>query len=453
MSFNIEVPDGGADLKPRILIAGVGGAGNNAVNNMIQAGLSGVEFWVLNTDAQVLERCQTQNRVQLGVSLTRGLGAGSDPSKGKGAAEESVSEISEMLQGCDMLFVTTGMGGGTGTGAAPVVCKVAKEMGILTVVAATTPFHFEGARRRRIAEAGIKELRQYVDTMVVIPNQNLFRVSNENTTFVDAFRKADDVLHHAVRSVTDLITVPGLINLDFADIKTVMHDMGKAMMGTGEAEGDNRALEAAEAAMANPLLDAQIEGAQAILVNITGGHDMKLYEVEEAVRAIESHKVDPEANIIFGSSFNDELEGRVRVSIVATGLMDQFADQGSGPAHHNSEVVDHTPYGSPKESFVTYGGGDRSADAGPAAGKLVKSAAVPSSAANVSNAANLAEDKGRQMWQRGAVNNTNSAHSPTQRATASDSNVVDSSSEMEGSNVQKFKDIFEIPAFIRRGKR
>ena len=363
MNFQIDVSNIESDLKPKIIVAGVGGAGNNAINNMVEMDLKGVEFWSLNTDAQVLKECKTKNRLQLGETLTRGLGAGADPSKGKKAAEESASDIETMLDGCDMLFITTGMGGGTGTGAAPVLAKIAKEKGILTVVATTTPFHFEGARRRSIAAEGIRELRQYVDAMVVIPNQNLFKISNESTTFADAFRKADDVLYSAVRSVTDLIVTPGLINLDFADIQAVMRDMGTAMMGTGEADcEENRALKAAELAISNPLLGKPIRGAKMALVHIAGGDDLTLSEVEEVVRTVEAHRVDPKAHIIFGSSFDQNLEGRIRVSVVATGLPDDddddlhpthFTDQNASaiddkkntqvsankPRHHN-DIVD-----------------------------------------------------------------------------------------------------------------
>jgi cell division protein FtsZ len=290
------------------------------VNNMIAAHLEGVEFWIANTDAQALENALTNNRIQLGVTSTQGLGAGSHPEVGKKAAEESLNEINAVLEGSNMVFITAGMGGGTGTGAAPVIARLAKERNILTVGVVTKPFHFEGVRRMKVAEQGLQEMQKYVDTLIVIPNQNLFRLANENTTFADAFKMADNVLHSGVRGVTDLITMTGLINLDFADIRTVMSEMGKAMMGTGEAEGEDRAIKAAEAAISNPLLDnTSMKGAKGVLINITGGLDMTLFEVDEAANRIKE-EVDPEANIIFGSAFNNNLEGKLRVSVVATGI-------------------------------------------------------------------------------------------------------------------------------------
>ncbi|MFN3513738.1 MAG: cell division protein FtsZ [Phenylobacterium sp.] len=308
------------ELKPRIVVFGVGGAGGNAVNNMIEAGLEGVEFVVANTDAQQLSFAKTDRRIQLGVQVTQGLGAGAHPEVGMSAAEESVPEIGEHLDGAHMVFITAGMGGGTGTGAAPIIAKCARERGILTVGVVTKPFHFEGRHRMRLADAGIGELQRYVDTLIVIPNQNLFRVANERTTFAEAFGMADQVLHSGVRSITDLMVLPGLINLDFADVRTVMTEMGKAMMGTGEATGDDRALMAAQNAIANPLLDeVSLKGAKAVLVNVTGGLDMTLLEVDEAANAI-SEQVDPEANIIFGAAFDPSLDGVIRVSVVATGM-------------------------------------------------------------------------------------------------------------------------------------
>jgi cell division protein FtsZ len=308
------------ELKPRIVVFGVGGAGGNAVNNMIEAGLEGVEFVVANTDAQQLAFAKTDRRVQLGVLATQGLGAGAHPEIGMSAAEESIPEIGEHLDGAHMVFITAGMGGGTGTGAAPVIAKAARERGILTVGVVTKPFHFEGRHRMRLADAGIGELQRYVDTLIVIPNQNLFRVANERTTFAEAFGMADQVLHSGVRSITDLMVLPGLINLDFADVRTVMTEMGKAMMGTGEATGDDRALMAAQNAIANPLLDeVSLKGAKAVLVNVTGGLDMTLLEVDEAANAI-SEQVDGDANIIFGAAFDPTLEGMIRVSVVATGM-------------------------------------------------------------------------------------------------------------------------------------
>ena len=318
--INLSIPQPEAQLRPRITVIGVGGAGGNAVNNMIRANLEGVEFVATNTDAQALASSCADKRLQLGTGITQGLGAGSRPDVGRAAAEEVFEEISTHLEGAHMVFITAGMGGGTGTGAAPVIARAARDQGILTVGVVTKPFHFEGAHRMKIAENGIHELQQYVDTLIVIPNQNLFRIANEKTTFADAFKMADDVLHSGVRGVTDLMVMPGLINLDFADIRTVMAEMGKAMMGTGEAEGDRRSVLAAEAAISNPLLDdVSMKGARGVLINITGGMDMTLYEVDEAANRIRD-EVDPDANIIFGSTFDESLQGRVRVSVVATGI-------------------------------------------------------------------------------------------------------------------------------------
>jgi cell division protein FtsZ len=319
MAISLSAPRT-TELKPRIVVFGVGGAGGNAVNNMIEAGLEGVEFVVANTDAQQLQFAKTDRRIQLGVQVTQGLGAGAHPEVGMSAAEESFPEIGEHLDGAHMVFITAGMGGGTGTGAAPIIAKCARERGILTVGVVTKPFHFEGRHRMRLADAGIGELQRYVDTLIVIPNQNLFRVANERTTFAEAFGMADQVLHSGVRSITDLMVLPGLINLDFADVRTVMTEMGKAMMGTGEGTGEDRALMAAQNAIANPLLDeVSLKGAKAVLVNVTGGMDMTLLEVDEAANAI-SDQVDPEANIIFGAAFDPSLEGVIRVSVVATGM-------------------------------------------------------------------------------------------------------------------------------------
>jgi cell division protein FtsZ len=311
------------ELKPRIVVFGVGGAGGNAVNNMIDARLMGVEFVVANTDAQALTRARTPNRIQLGQSITEGLGAGARPEVGQAAAQESQPEIIEFLEGAHMVFVAAGMGGGTGTGAAPVIARTARERGILTIAVVTKPFHFEGQRRMQLAEQGVQELRKHVDTLIVIPNQNLFRVANERTTFAEAFQLADQVLYSGVRGVTDLMVMPGLINLDFADVRTVMAEMGTAMMGTGEGHGPNRALDAANGAMANPLLDiVSMRGAKGVLINITGGFDMTLYEVDQAANEIRA-EVDPNANIILGSTFDESLEGRMRVSVVATGIDDE----------------------------------------------------------------------------------------------------------------------------------
>ena len=319
MSIQLTVPPK-RELKPRIVVFGVGGAGCNAVNNMIAAGLEGVDFVVANTDAQSLSNNAADRRIQIGSKLTEGLGAGADPEIGKAAAEETMAEIVDMLQGSHMAFVTAGMGGGTGTGAAPVIARAAREQGILTVGVITKPFDFEGGRRMRAAIAGIEELAKEVDTLIIIPNQNLFRIANAQTTFAEAFAMADEVLHSGVAGITDLMVKPGLINLDFADVKTVMNEMGKAMMGTGEAEGEKRATEAAEAAIANPLLeDVSMQGARGVLINITGGDDMTLYEVDEAANRIRE-EVDPECNIIIGSTFDEALRGTMRVSVVATGI-------------------------------------------------------------------------------------------------------------------------------------
>ena len=318
--MKLSLPGVEPDLQPHIVVFGVGGAGGNAVNNMIQADLEGVEFVVANTDAQALQGSLAQRRLQLGTTVTRGLGAGARPDVGRAAAEEQVPDIIRHLQGANMAFITAGMGGGTGTGAAPVIARIAREQGILTIGVVTKPFHFEGAHRMRLAEAGIAELQQYVDTLIIIPNQNLFRIANQKTTFADAFKLADDVLHTGVRGVTDLMVLPGLINLDFADIRSVMTEMGQAMMGTGEASGERRALEAAEAAISNPLLnDVAMKGARGVLINITGGVDMTLFEIDEAANRIRD-EVDPDANIIFGSTFDPTLDGRMRVSMVATGI-------------------------------------------------------------------------------------------------------------------------------------
>ena len=322
MTINLSVPveHTEPDLKPKITVIGVGGAGGNAVNNMIVSKLEGVEFVVANTDAQALTQSEAVRRVQLGVTITQGLGAGSRPEIGRIAAEEALEDIVDELRGSNMAFIAAGMGGGTGTGAAPIIARAAREQGILTVGVVTKPFHFEGAHRMRIAEAGIEELEQFVDTLIIIPNQNLFRVANEKTTFADAFNMADAVLYSGVRGVTDLMVMPGLINLDFADIRAVMSEMGKAMMGTGESEGERRALQAAEAAISNPLLDdATMKGARGVLINITGGSDMTLFEVDEAANRIRT-EVDADAYIIFGSTFDETLNGRMRVSVVATGM-------------------------------------------------------------------------------------------------------------------------------------
>ena len=319
MTLNLSMP-GQDDLKPRITVFGVGGAGGNAVNNMIQKELDGVEFVVANTDAQALQQSASTSRVQLGVKVTEGLGAGARPSVGAAAAEESIEQIVDHLAGAHMCFITAGMGGGTGTGAAPIIAQAARELGVLTVGVVTKPFQFEGAKRMRQAEEGVEALQKVVDTLIIIPNQNLFRLANEKTTFTEAFSMADDVLYQGVKGVTDLMVRPGLINLDFADVRAVMDEMGKAMMGTGEAEGEDRAIQAAEKAIANPLLDEiSLRGAKGVLINITGAADLTLFELDEAANRIRE-EVDPEANIIVGSTLDPAMEGAIRVSVVATGI-------------------------------------------------------------------------------------------------------------------------------------
>ena len=326
MSIEISPPHVD-ELKPRIAVIGVGGAGGNAIANMIAASVEGVDFIVANTDAQALNSSPAERRIQLGPQITEGLGAGSRPEIGKAAAEETIASVEEALNGAHMCFITAGMGGGTGTGAAPVIAKAARDRGILTVGVVTKPFTFEGNRRMKSAESGIEELQKHVDTLIVIPNQNLFLIANPNTTFKEAFQMADEVLQQGVRSITDLMIMPGLINLDFADVRSVMGEMGKAMMGTGEAEGDGRALQAAEKAIANPLLDGvSMRGAKGVIVSIVGGDDMRLMEVDEAANHIRE-LVDPDANIIWGSAFNDNLNGKIRVSVVATGIDNEVGSQ------------------------------------------------------------------------------------------------------------------------------
>ncbi|MEX0312429.1 MAG: cell division protein FtsZ [Tateyamaria sp.] len=319
MTLNLSMP-GHDELKPRITVFGVGGAGGNAVNNMIEKQLDGVDFVVANTDAQALQQSSATNRVQLGIKVTEGLGAGARASVGAAAAEESIEQIVDHLAGAHMCFITAGMGGGTGTGAAPIIAQAARELGVLTVGVVTKPFQFEGAKRMRQAEDGVEALQKMVDTLIIIPNQNLFRLANEKTTFTEAFSMADDVLYQGVKGVTDLMVRPGLINLDFADVRAVMDEMGKAMMGTGEADGEDRAIQAAEKAIANPLLDEiSLRGAKGVLINITGAHDLTLFELDEAANRIRE-EVDPDANIIVGSTLDTAMEGTMRVSVVATGI-------------------------------------------------------------------------------------------------------------------------------------
>ena len=333
--LNIAIPDNMQELTPKITVIGVGGAGGNAVNNMIESNLEGVEFVVANTDGQALANSIAKRKIQLGINITQGLGAGSIPDIGKSAAEESIEDILSELNDSNMVFITAGLGGGTGTGAAPIIAKAAKEKGILTVSVVTKPFDFEGSHRKKLAEEGIKEIQKYSDTLIVIPNQNLFRLANERTGFAEAFGIADNVLHKGVCGVTDLMIKPGMINLDFADIKTVMSQMGKAMMGTGEASGENRAIEAADTAINNPLLDeTSMKGAKAVLINITGGSDMTLFEVDEAANRIRK-EIDTNANIIFGSALDDNLNGSMRVSLVATGMANSEMNKNENSEVHN----------------------------------------------------------------------------------------------------------------------
>jgi cell division protein FtsZ len=359
MTLNLTIPTmSHTDFSPRITVIGVGGGGTNAVDNMIAANLQGVEFVVANTDAQQLMHSRADRRIQLGPHITQGLGAGAKPEIGKAAAEEAADELYRHLDGAHMVFITAGMGGGTGTGAAPVIARMARERNILTVGVVTKPFGFEGVRRARSADQGIEELQQYVDTLIVIPNQNLFRMANERTTWRDAFKMADQVLYMGVRGVTDLMMVHGLVNLDFADIRTVMAEMGKAMMGTGEAEGENRAIRAAEAAINNPLLeDTSMSGARGLLINITGGEDLTLFEVDQAANRIRE-EVDEEANVIFGSAVDETLSGRIRVSVVATGI----------DSHKSAEQV--------RPKLVAVGGG-----AAPAPQPIVVRNTAPAAAA------------------------------------------------------------------------
>ena len=338
-TINFHSPPDYVEMRPRITVIGVGGAGGNAVNNMIRSDLQGVEFLVANTDAQALGLSDAPNRIRLGANLTNGLGAGAEPDIGRAAAEEALDEVMAEIEGCHMLFITAGMGGGTGTGAAPVIARAARERGVLTVGVVTKPFNFEGTRRMRAAENGIEELAKFVDTLIVIPNQNLFQVADPRTTLAEAFQMADEVLQSGVRGVTDLMIKPGLVNLDFADIRSVMREMGKAMMGTGEAEGETRAIDAAEAAIDNPLLDdTSMRGAQAVLINITGGFDMGLMEVDEAANRIR-REVDDNANIVFGSTLDESMNNRMRVSVVATGIESEFKRE-TDPALPGIAAVD-----------------------------------------------------------------------------------------------------------------
>ena len=445
MTINLTVPQTMQELRPRITVVGVGGAGCNAVNNMINANLEGVDFLVANTDGQALANSLSNRKIQLGSAITQSLGAGSKPEIGRLAAEESLQDVMAELADCNMVFITAGMGGGTGTGAAPVIARAARERGILTVAVITKPFEFEGQRRMKQADEGIEELQAYVDTLIVIPNQNLFRLANERTTFADAFHMADAVLHQGVCGVTDLMIKPGQINLDFADIRAVMGEMGKAMMGTGEASGDARATQAAEAAINNPLLDdTTMKGANAVLINITGGLDMTLFEVDEAANRIRK-EVDPDATIIFGSAFDDKLEGVMRVSVVATGI--------SGATQINSRpsmMPRKTETISPRTSTIlpnplsSFLSPTREADVEPATATMAETPADDQTMATsndlasapamtghtndlldsqlsnklVSEAINTAEDAGQQMDISDAINATTQDMAPADLDTA-----------------------------------
>jgi len=352
MALNLTMTSERDDLKPRITVFGVGGAGGNAVNNMIEQNLEGVEFVVANTDAQALQQSRASGTIQMGLKVTEGLGAGARPSVGAAAAEESIEQIVDHLAGAHMCFITAGMGGGTGTGAAPIIAQAARELGVLTVGVVTKPFQFEGNKRMKQAEEGIEALQKVVDTLIIIPNQNLFRLANERTTFTEAFAMADDVLYQGVKGVTDLMVRPGLINLDFADVRAVMDEMGKAMMGTGEATGENRAVEAAEKAIANPLLDEiSLNGAKGVLINITGGYDLTLFELDEAANIIRE-KVDPDANIIVGSTLDTSMEGALRVSVVATGIDANIGARADAPIARRSMAKPLPAFAAPEATFV-----------------------------------------------------------------------------------------------------
>ena len=388
--LNLSMVEPDNILRPRISVVGVGGAGGNAINNMIRSSLEGCDFIAANTDSQALAMSLAPRKLQLGVNLSRGLGAGSKPDIGRAAAEEQIVDIMSLLDGSDMLFVTAGMGGGTGTGAAPVIARAARESGILTVGVVTKPFHFEGANRMKQAEAGIAELQQFVDTLIVIPNQNLFRIANERTTFAEAFRLADEVLHSGVRGITDLMVMPGFMNLDFADVKTVMGEMGKAMMGTGEADGDNRAIRAAEAAISNPLLDdISMKGARGVLINVTGGMDMTLFEMDQAANRIRE-EVDPDAQIKVGSTIGDDLNGKIRVSVIATGIDAAVAEQqkqraSSGGKHPSSPIRIVTDSAPPAARTVTPVATKPVTPAPPAAQPVISPAQPSSNVSIVSN--------------------------------------------------------------------
>ena len=446
MTINISLQDVGDNLHPKITVLGVGGSGGNAVNNMINANLEGVDFLIANTDAQALQISNCPNKIQLGLKSTRGLGAGMRPDIGKQAAEEALQEITEKLDGSHMLFVAAGMGGGTGTGAAPVIAKLARERGILTVGVVTKPFHFEGSQRMKLAENGIEELQQYVDTLLTIPNQNLFRIANENTTFSDSFKMADDVLYAGVRGVTDLMVQPGMINLDFSDIKTVMSEMGKAMMGTGEASGEGRAVAAAEAAIANPLIDdVSLKGAKGLIINITGGKDITLYEVDEAANRIKE-EVDDEANIIYGTTCDERLEGLVRVSIVATGIDSNIGTNAKplenfAPININNELYksDQTQY---DDSQITNSLSDQNDDQIDISSDLVANEETMYSAEADENS----ETDIKEIFQDDGVNeedgnlNSNSLDSTDINVTPSEEESLEKNEAISTQNENSFED-------------
>jgi len=483
MTIKINVPEL-RELKPRIVVLGVGGAGGNAINNMIDYGIQGVEFVAANTDAQALKFNKAGCKIQLGTNLTRGLGAGAKSDIGQAAAEETLNELINLLQGANMVFITAGMGGGTGTGAAPVIARAAKDLNLLTVAVVTKPFIFEGPGRLKVAERGLEELKKYVDTSIIIPNQNLFKVANEKTTFPQAFKMADNVLMQGVRGVTDLIVKPGLINLDFADIETVMKGMGKAMMGTGEAEGDKRAVMSAEAALSNPLIDDySLKGAKGLLINITGGNDITLFEVDEAANKIRA-EVDPSAEILVGSTFEESLGGKMRVSIVATGL-------GGEAAINNKPVVSmmrhinnrnngySTIYNRPQQSFVpnytTQSAAPQAMTNGAAALDMFQEtshvAEINSQALNHMNVQeqavtfNAVQEQNISSQDLSVLNEKENTQIVEEVASfpklfSEDENLKDISNDKEGSS-QFFKDLghdltdeekadLEIPAFLRR---
>lgn len=482
MAIKINVPEL-RELKPRIVVLGVGGAGGNAINNMIDCGVQGVEFVAANTDAQALKYNKASCKIQLGTNLTRGLGAGAKSDIGQAAAEESLNELINLLQGANMVFITAGMGGGTGTGAAPVIARAAKDLNLLTVAVVTKPFIFEGPGRLKAAERGLEELKRYVDTSIIIPNQNLFKVANEKTTFPQAFKMADNVLMQGVRGITDLIVKPGLINLDFADIETVMKGMGKAMMGTGEAEGDKRAIMSAEAALANPLIDEySLKGAKGLLINITGGNDITLFEVDEAANKIRA-EVDPSAEILVGSTFEDALDGKMRVSIVATGL-------GGEAAINNKPVVSmmrhinnrnngySTVFNKPQQSFVPNYVAQSTPQAMTNGATALDMFQEPSHVAEINNQAlnhmNVQQEvasssatkeqniSSQDLSALNKIENTQIVEEVTSfpKLFSEDENLKDISNNKEGSS-QFFRDLghdltdeekvdLEIPAFLRR---